>query len=364
MQRCASPAITDALLLALPKTDLHCHLDGSLRLSTILELAEQQRVTLPADTVEGLRTALHVGETCDSLEHYLSAFDVTLSVLQTESALYRAAYELACDAADENVRYLEMRYSPALHTNRGLKLTAVVESVVEGFRAATRERGIRGGVIVCGIRHLPPETNVRLAELAVAYKNRGVVGWDLAGAEDNFPAKDHLEAFQLILSNNVNCTAHAGEAHGPASIAQAIHVCGARRIGHGVRLREDGDLLNFVNDHRIALEACPTSNVQTRAVTRLTDHPLKFYLDLGIRISVNTDNRLMSDTTVTQELALMAKTFNLSFDDVRTLIVNGFKSAFIPFHEKAEILREVDREIAETKARFLALPVENARIPG
>jgi adenosine deaminase len=346
------PSPTEELIRALPKADLHCHLDGSLRLTTILELAEQQKIKLPADTTEKLAKAVHKGEQCESLPDYLTAFDITLSVLQTEDALFRAAYELACDAADENVSYLEMRYSPVLHQQKGLKLTAVVESVLEGFRKARRERGIRGGVLVCGIRHMSPETNLRLAELSVAYKNRGVFGFDLAGAEDNFPAKDHIEAFQLILNNNVNCTAHAGEAYGPPSIAQALHYCGAHRIGHGVRLREDGDLLNYVNDHRIPLECCPSSNVQTRAVTSLKAHPLKFYLDLGIRVTVNTDNRLITDTTVTRELALMQQTFNLSLADIRTLVVNGFKSAFIPFHEKAELLRQVNKEIEAVIARF------------
>jgi adenosine deaminase len=345
---------TEALIKALPKTDLHCHLDGSLRLTTILDLASKQGVRLPAETPEGLAAAIHVGQRCNSLEDYLKAFEITLAVLQTEDALYRAAYELTCDAADENVTYLEMRYSPVLHQQRGLKLTAIVESVCEGFRQARKERGTRGGILVCGMRHMSPETNLRLAELAVAYKNRGVFGFDLAGAEDNFPAKDHIDAFQLILNNNVNCTAHAGEAYGPPSIAQAIHYCGAHRIGHGVRLREDGDLLNYVNDHRIPLECCPSSNVQTGAVESYRAHPLKFYLDLGIRVTVNTDNRLITDTTVTRELALMQETFNLSLKDVRTLLINGLKSAFIPFHEKAELLRKANKEIDATCARFAA----------
>jgi len=332
-------APTEALIKALPKTDLHCHLDGSLRLTTILELAEEQGVRLPADTVEGLAASIHMGQQCASLEDYLKAFEITLSVLQTEDSLYRAAYELACDAADENVTYLEMRYSPVLHQQRGLKLTAIVESVCEGFRQARKARGTRGGVLVCGLRHMSPETNLRLAELAVAYKNRGVFGFDLAGAEDNFPA------------------------YGPPSIAQAIHYCGAHRIGHGVRLREDGDLLNYVNDHRIPLECCPSSNVQTRAVESLRAHPLKFYLDLGIRVTVNTDNRLITDTTVTRELVLMQKTFDLSLKDVRTLLINGLKSAFIPFHEKAELLRQANKEIDTICARFanpLAQPGESA----
>ncbi|MGA9525610.1 MAG: adenosine deaminase, partial [Myxococcaceae bacterium] len=269
--------VSEELLRALPKTDLHCHLDGSMRLKTILELAEQQKVKLPANDEESLARAIHMGEVCKSLEDYLVAFDVTLSVLQTEEGLFRAAYELAIDCAAENVRYVEVRYSPVLHQQKGLKLTTIVDAVLEGLRVAKRETGIRYGVILCGIRHINPQTSVRLAELCVAYKNRGVIGFDLAGAEMNFPAKDHKDAFQLILRNNVNCTAHAGEAYGPESISQAIHYLGAHRIGHGTRLREDGDLLNYVNDHRIPLEVCLSSNVQTGAVTDLKSHPLKFY---------------------------------------------------------------------------------------
>ncbi len=189
---------------------------------------------------------------------------------------------------------------------------------------------------------------MRLAELCVAYKNRGVVGFDLAGAEANFPAKDHQEAFQLILNNNINCTAHAGEAFGPESIAQAIHYCGAHRIGHGTRLRENGDLLNYVNDHRIPLEVCPSSNVQTGAVPSLDAHPLKFYFDYGLRVTINTDNRLITDTTVTKELWLAHKELGLALEDLTTIIVSGFKSAFLPFREKQDMLRAVNQEIATT----------------
>ncbi|WP_164007273.1 adenosine deaminase [Pyxidicoccus trucidator] len=345
-------AVTEELLLALPKTDLHCHLDGSMRVKTILELAEQQKVKLPADTEDGLAKAIHMGEVCKSLEEYLVAFDVTLSVLQTADALYRSAYELAVDAAAENVRWLEVRYSPALHLQKGLKMTTVIDSVLEGLRAAKKETGIKCGVIVCGIRHINPQTSMRLAELSVAYKNRGVIGFDLAGAEASFPAKDHRDAFQLILKNNVNCTAHAGEAYGPESISQAIHNLGAHRIGHGTRLREDGDLLNYVNDHRIPLEVCPTSNVQTGAVSSLAAHPLKFYFDYGLRVTINTDNRLITDTTVTKELWVAHKELGLSLEDLATIIVSGFKSAFLPFREKQDMLRAINQEIATTLATF------------
>ncbi len=349
------PEVTEALVRALPKTDLHCHLDGSMRLQTILQLAEEQKVKLPSEDEEGLAKLIR-GRMCKNLEEYLVAFDVTLSVLQTEEALYRAAYELAVDCAAEGVRYLEVRYSPALHQKKGLKMTTVIDSVLEGLRQAKRETGIKCGVIVCGIRHINPQTSMRLAELSVAYKNRGVIGFDLAGAEANFPAKEHKGAFQLILKNNVNCTAHAGEAFGPESISQAIHYLGAHRIGHGVRLREDGDLLNYVNDHRIPLEMCPSSNVQTGAVTDLASHPLKFYFDYGLRVTINTDNRLITDTTVTKEMLLVHKQLGLSLEDLTTIIVSGFKSAFLPFREKADLLAAVNEEIAQVLATHHAAP--------
>jgi adenosine deaminase len=348
----AVPPVTPELLRALPKTDLHCHLDGSLRLATILDLAEKQRVALPADSPDALARALHMGRECASLEDYLTAFDVTLSVLQTEEALYRAAYELAVDCAAENVRYLEVRYAPVLHTRNGLKPTTIVDAVLEGLRAAKRETGVKSNVIICGIRHIDPRTSLRLAELAVAYKNRGVVGYDLAGAEEGYPSKDHHDAFQLILNNNVNVTIHAGEAFGPESIAQAVHYCGAHRIGHGVRLRENGDLLNYVNDHRIPLEMCPSSNVQTKSVAGFDSHPLKFYFDFGLRVTVNTDNRLITDTTATKELWLCHERMGFTLPDLAELIVQGFKSAFLPFREKADLLKQVNGEIAEVLARF------------
>ncbi len=344
--------VTEALLHALPKTDLHCHLDGSMRLSTILALADKQGVKLPAGDEAGLAKAIHRGEICESLEDYLVAFDVTCSVLQTEEALYRAAYELGVDAAAENVRYLEVRYSPVLHQARGLKLTQIVDAVLEGLRTAKRETRIKYGVLLCGIRHMSPESSLRLAELCVAYKNRGVVGFDLAGAEANFPAKEHREAFQLILKNNVNCTAHAGEAYGPESISQALHNLGAHRIGHGVRLREDGDLLNYVNDHRIPLECCPSSNLQTRAVPSMKAHPLKFYLDYGLRVTINTDNRLITDTTCTREYLVAHRELGLSLEDLTTIMVSGFKSAFLPFREKQDLLKQVNAEIESTLRDF------------
>jgi adenosine deaminase len=330
---------------ALPKTDLHVHLDGSLRLETILDLAREGRIELPARDEAGLRAAIGCGNQFGSLVEYLRGFDITLRVMQTEEALERIAFELAEDAHRENVRYMEVRYAPMLHTRRGLKLTRVVEAVLAGLRRARETYGVKSNVILCGIRNISPESSYQMAELAVAYKGRGVVGFDLAGAEADFPAKHHRQAFQLVRDNNINCTIHAGEAYGPESIAQAIHVCGAHRIGHGCRLRENGDLLHYVNDHRIPLECCPSSNVQTGAVGALESHPLKLYFDLGLRVTINTDNRLITDTSVSKELFLVHRTMRVPFADIKAIILSGFKSSFQPFHEKQAMLRRVAAEL-------------------
>jgi adenosine deaminase len=330
---------------ALPKTDLHVHLDGSLRLETILDLAREGRIELPARDAAGLRAAIGCGNQFGSLVEYLRGFEITLRVMQTEESLERIAFELAEDAHRENVRYMEVRYAPMLHTRRGLKLTRVVEAVLAGLRRARETYGIKSNVILCGIRNISPESSYQMAELAVAYKGRGVVGFDLAGAEADFPAKHHRQAFQLVRDNNINCTIHAGEAYGPESIAQAIHVCGAHRIGHGCRLRENGDLLHYVTDHRIPLECCPSSNVQTGAVATLESHPLKLYFDLGVRVTINTDNRLITDTSVSKELYLVHRTLGVPFADIKAMIVAGFKSSFQPFHEKQAMLRRVAAEL-------------------
>lgn len=331
--------------MRLPKTDLHVHLDGSIRLETILDLAQRQKVRLPAEDVEGLRPHVQVGEGCKSLVEYLKAFDVTLSVMQSYESLVRTAFELAEDAALENVRYMEVRYSPILHQQQGLTLHAIVQAVLEGLALAEKAYGIRTGVILCGMRHISPEISLKLADLTVAFKNKGVVGFDLAGAEEDFPAKRHKEAFGRVLANNINCTLHAGEAYGPESIHQAIHQCGAHRIGHGVRLIEDGDLLNYVNDHRIPLECCPSSNVQTKAVKRMADHPLRLFFDLGLRVTVNTDNRLVTGTSVSREYQVIHDHLGFSLTEIQEIILMGFKSAFLPYAIKRAMLAEVVNEL-------------------
>jgi adenosine deaminase len=346
-------ALDRAFFEKLPKVDLHVHLDGSLRPRTMLELAEQDQISLGAEDEESLVELLRPGARHGSLHEYLQVFETTLKVLQTDHALYRAAYELAEDAAAENIEYMEVRYSPILHTRRKLSTAAILESVLSGLRDAETDHGIRSGVIVSGIRNISPDVSLRLAELAVAFKNRGVVGFDLAGSEHNYPAKDHLEAFNLILSNNVNVTIHAGEAYGPDSIHQALHYCGAHRVGHGTRLREDGDLLNYVNDHRIPLEICISSNVQTGAVKEFSAHPFRFYLDMGLRVTINTDNRLITDTTMTDEFHRAYREYDLYPVDVLDLVMAGVKSAFIPYEYKREMIKR-------TKSRAKQLLVEQA----
>ena len=343
--------LTLELIEKLPKTDLHCHLDGSLRLDTILDLARKQHVQLPTfDRGELFEHHLFAGERCNSLEDYLKGFDITLSVMQTEEALERVAFELAEDAWKENVRYLEVRYSPLLHTREGLRPAVVVEAVMRGLRAAKRQYGIRYGVILCAIRSLSAESSLRIAELCVAFKNRGVVGFDVAGSEVGNPAKVHRQAFQLVIDNNISCTAHAGESFGPDSVHQALHKCGAHRIGHGTRLVENGDLLNYVNDHRIPLEVCPSSNVQTKAAASWESHPVDFYVDYGLRVTINTDNRLITDTTVSKELWLCHKTYGWPLSTLKEIIIAGFKSGFMPYREKADLLAEISAELAAIQA--------------
>src|SRR6267142_1437282 len=343
----ATTEIPRELLQQLPKTDLHCHLDGSLRLDTVIDLARKQGTKLPTFDRGELFKVLYAGESVSSLDDYLRAFDITLSVMQTEDALERSAYELAEDAHKENIRYIEVRYSPLLHVRDGLRPAQVVEAVLRGLRTAKREFGIRYGVILCALRTLGADQSLRIAELCVAFKNRGVVGFDLAGSEINFPAKVHRGAFQLVIDNNINCTAHAGESFGPDSVHQAIHKCGAHRIGHGTRLIESGDLMNYVNDHRIPLEVCPTSNLQTRAAKSWESHPVDFYVDYGLRVTINTDNRLISDTNVTNELYQCHKHYGWSLQTIKEIIISGFKSAFMPYREKADLVAEVSRELSK-----------------
>lgn len=341
-----SETLTRELLHQLPKTDLHCHLDGSMRVESIIEMAKERKVSLPSYDVAHMRKVL-VQDNAANLVEYLKAFDITLSVLQDYDALRRAAYELIEDAAAENIVYLEVRYAPILHQRAGMRLTEIVEAVLDGLRAGERDFGVKWGVIICGMRNSDPKYTVQMAELCVMYKHRGVVGFDLAGAEANYPASRHKEAFELILKNNVNITIHAGEAYGPESISQALHECGAHRLGHAVRLKEDGDILNYCCDHRIPLEINLTSNVQTGAVRDLNFHPLRMYYDYGLRCCICTDNRLMSGTTVTDELYKAHTALGFSLEEIKDMIVFSLKSAFLHHREKVDLLKSAIKRLDE-----------------
>jgi len=337
--------ISDNVLLRLPKVELHCHLDGCLRLPTILDLAQKQKVKLPAHDLQKLKEILIIGNKRGTLEQYLARFDITLSVMQTPQSLSRIAYELIADAAGENIRYIEVRYSPILHTKKGMSAEDSILAVKKGLKKGQKEFGVKSGIIICGIRNISPKSSLKLADLTCRYKNKGVVGFDLAGPEENFPAKDHREAFYLILNNNINTTIHAGEAFGPASIHQAIHYCGAHRIGHGTRLKEDKDLMNYVNDRRIPLEICLKSNWHTYSVRSMKQHPLKYYYDQGIRITLNTDNRLMSNTTLTQEFMLVRDLFGFGLLDFREVIITAMKSAFLPHNQRKIMVQSITNEL-------------------
>ena len=338
-----------SLLRRLPKAELHCHLDGSVRPETMIELAREYRVALPRDDADALREFMRVDD-ARTLEDYLMRFDTTLSVMQTEDALERMAYELAIDVAAEGVRYIEMRYAPPLNTLQGLTLEQAVDAPLRGIARAQRETDITARVIVCSLRHYDPALSLQLAHLAVAYKDRGVVGFDLAGGELGNPASRHASAFEYCKEHGLACTCHAGEGDGADSIRQAVHDCHAHRIGHATRLLEDPALAEEVHERGIALELCLTSNVQTRATDRYETHPLKQFLARGMNVCLNTDNRLMSDTTLVDEYHHAATHCDCTFDDLAGMALDGFRSSFLPEPEKSAMVARMEAEIAAIRA--------------
>ena len=288
--------INASLLQRLPKVELHCHLDGSLRIPTIIDLANQDKINIPTSNPDQLSKLLTIGKKRGSLEEYIKRFDITLSVMQTPQALERTSYELIEDVSKENVRYIEVRYSPILHTEKGMTISDSVDAVRAGLKRGEKDFGVKSGIIVCGIRNISSEASLKLADLTVRYKNKGVVGFDLAGAEENYPAKDHREAFYMILNNNINATIHAGEAADLSYIEDAVLNCKAQRIGHGWQIidgcKKDGDI--FVPDSEIAevvlerqipLEICISSNVKSGASeVSIDNHPALGLLKSGFRV--------------------------------------------------------------------------------
>lgn len=343
--------LTTELLRAAPKVLLHDHLDGGLRPATILELASEVGHELPESDAEALAAWFAEAADSGSLERYLETFAHTVGVMQTADALTRVARECVEDLAADGVVYAEIRYAPELHVEAGLDLPDVVAAVQKGF-----EEGMAaaGGTII--VRHLLTAMRqaaraMEIAELAIQWRDRGVAGFDIAGPEAGFPPTRFIDAFEYLKRENSHFTIHAGEGFGLPSIWEAVQWCGADRLGHGVRIVEDisfeddgtpvlGRLASYVRDKRIPLEMCPSSNVQTGATASLAEHPIRLLAALRFRVTVNTDNRLMSRTSLSQEFGLLAETFGYGLAEMEWLTVNAMKSAFIPYDERYRLITE------------------------
>ena len=324
-----------------PKAELHTHIDGALRVETVIELAKKQHIDLPTYDISALKKLLTNDENCKSLIDYFKPFEYTLSVMQTQESLERVMYEFIEDSFKDNIRYSEARFCPSLHTNNGLSLKQIMNATIKGKEQAEKDFDIKSNLIVCGLRQLDTRSNIELAQLACDYKNKGVVAFDLAGEELNRPAKNHIKAFELATKNNLCRTVHAGEVDGAHSIADAIHYLNAQRIGHGTNLFQDTDLLNYVADRQIGLEICLTSNLQTKSVNDITKHPIKEYLHQHIAVTLNTDSTLISGTTLSKELELAVKLFDFSLDEIKKIMTFGFEQAFIKIDEKENLLAEI-----------------------
>jgi adenosine deaminase len=341
-------------LRAAPKVALHDHLDGGLRPATVLDLADEVGHELPAHDVETLERWFHEGAARRDLPTYLTTFAHTVAVMQTPEHLERVAYESAVDLAADGVPYAELRYAPELNTDRGLSLDDVLEATTAGFDRAMRDRDIVVRTIVAAMR--TEENSTAAATAAVRWADRGVVAFDLAGAEDGYPPAKHLDAIRTAREGGLHITIHAGEAYGLPSIEEAVVECGAERLGHGVRIVEDvaagddgavlGPVATRVRDEGIALEVCPSSNVHTGAVASLAAHPVDRLLDLGFRVTVNTDNRLMSATTTTEEFATCVDTFGWGRDRVEQVLRNGVAAAFCSDDERRRLGALLDAWVA------------------
>ena len=345
----------DDTLSRAPKVLLHDHLDGGLRPATIVELAAETGYdALPTTDVAELSAWFYESANSGSLERYLETFAHTVGVMQTPEALARVAAECAEDLAADGVVYAELRYAPELHVEGGLDLAGVVEAVNDGFREGERRAAqaghqVRVGALLTAMRHAARSTEI--AELVVRYRDKGVVGFDIAGAEAGHPPTRHLDAFEYLQRENAHFTIHAGEGFGLPSIWQAIQWCGADRLGHGVRIIDDistdgdevklGRLAAYVRDKRIPLEMCPTSNVMTGAAKSIADHPIGLLRRNYFRVTVNTDNRLMSGTSMTQEFEKLADAFGYDLRDFQWFTVNAMKSAFLPFDERLAFINDV-----------------------
>jgi len=341
---------TKEFLKSVPKVLLHDHLDGGVRPQTVIDLAKESKYDkLPTKDAGELAEWFHRGATRGSLPLFLEGFEHTCGVMQTEEALERVAYEMMEDMKKDGVVYVETRFAPAFHIQQGLHHETVVRSVLKGLERGKRDFGVEYGILLCAMRSMEPHFSEEIAELAVDFRDIGVVGFDLAGEEGGYPPKKHVDAFHYIQRENFNITVHAGEAFGKESIWQAIQWCGAHRIGHATRLIEDmkvkdgevlsmGRLAQYVLDKRIPLEMCLTSNVHTGAVKSMKEHPFGVYYRYKFRVTLNTDDRLMSNITLTDEYQTAAEVFDMKLDDLEKLTINAMKSAFMPYKRRIAVI--------------------------
>lgn len=343
-------------LTAMPKADLHCHLDGALRIETIADLVRQEEISVPVPS-DRLAEICVAPPRCRDLMDLLSYFDLAIRVLQNASALERVTYELCQDVATENVRYLEIRYAPVLHRNRGLSLDEIIRAVLHGWEAGSREFGLTGGVILCGIRQMPPESTLATARAGVPYLGKGVVGFDLAGDEAGYPVLLHREPLLWARNAGYEMTIHAGEAAGAKSVRDAVEIIGASRIGHGTHSGEDPSLLPELRRRRITLEMCPTSNAQSQSVADMHRHPLLHLYREGVQVTVNTDNRTVSQTTETNEMALVQEKLGVSVEELAAMSLTAVEAGFAEESERRALLREM-------RQSYAALGIEPAVQPG
>jgi len=358
---------TEEIIREVPKVQLHDHLDGGLRPQTIIELANELNYDkLPTGDADELADWFHRGANKGNLVEYLQGFEHTIAVMQTRESLERIAFEMIEDMYNDGVVYIETRFAPIFHTHKGLHYDDIIKAVLTGLRKGREKYGVGFGLILCGMRNMT--NSLEIAELAVNYRDKGVVGFDLAGEEGGYPPKKHIEAFQFIQRENFNITIHAGEAFGKESIWQAIQYCGAHRIGHATRLIDDiifdkngdiaalGELAQYILDQRLPLEICLLSNLHTGAIDKLENHPFKKLFKQKFRVFLNTDDRLMSDTTLTKEYLIASELFGITLDDIEKLNINAMKSAFIHYEERIKFIYDVIKPgYQKVKEKLLSL---------
>lgn len=339
-----------AYFRSLPKAEVHLHLDGSVRPATVLELAEQESVRLPVRDLGLLRMYLEAPDDCMSLQEYISYFQLPIAVMQTAAALERVTYELCQDLAEDGVRYAEVRYGPWLHVRRGLSVAEVIRSTLRGWRRGQQETGIEGNLIITALRDMPPDQNLALARVAGQFAGQGVTGFDLAGDEEGHPPGLHEDAFRMARSLGLALTIHAGEGAGAESVRQAIAL-GAKRIAHGIRAYQDPEVMALAKEEGVQFDTAPSSNVHTKAVRRLEEHPLLRFYEAGIRVTISSDSRTVSRTTLTDEYIKAASTLGCTRDQLWAMNMQALDGAFTDAVTRARLRQQFEDEKAEMTRR-------------